>query len=132
MLRSFIAATALVFALTASSHAENPTAGKLHGSWKRDAGGDVSITFHFKHDTLQVELKKDDGAVTLEAEYAVTSKGVLIGLVTKVDGNGPQVGDGFRFTFAVNGDTLTIKDLGGKADDQAKNVVEGDYKKVAK
>jgi hypothetical protein len=103
------------------------------GSWSKDTG-EGTITFAFKADnTLKVTLKQNDAMIELDTDYGVSKDGYIFGRINKVKnggGNGPNEGDLFSFKVKVEKTTLTISDLtsGKGSDDNAKKLVEGEYK----
>jgi hypothetical protein len=103
------------------------------GSWTKDAG-EGTITFAFKADnTMKVTLKQNDGSIELDTDYGMSKDGYVFGRIVKVKGgggNGPSEGDLFSFKIKVDKTTLTISDLtsGKGSDDNAKKLVEGEYK----
>ena len=139
MLRCATAAVLAVLAsvpfASAADKADKPK--KPAGAWTRTVQ-DVTVTFTFEDDTLRCALTKSDGTgLTADCAYGVTADGLVFGVVTKVEkkgtNEGPTEGELFSFQFTVDGDKLTISDLktsSGGGD--AKQLVEGDYKKVAK
>ncbi len=128
--------TALTLALLAvgtgtTLAAEESKTTRPIGTWVKDVG-DNSITFHFKRDSMQVVLKNASGSCTVDADYGTTKSGVIFGIVTAVKNegiNGPPEGLLFSFEASVAKDILTIKDLKGTDNEEAKQAVQGDYKK---
>src|SRR5262249_46370432 len=105
------------------------------GSWTHTVQ-DVTITFTFDDDTMRCALTKSDGtALTADSAYGVTADGLVFGVITKVEKKGtdagPEKGDLFSFDCNVNKDVLTINNLNssGGASDQARQLLQGEYKK---
>jgi hypothetical protein len=121
---------AVCFALPVN--AEDAAAKKPAGSWARKAG-DMTITFTFKADSLEVKVT-NGATIDIQADYGLTKDGTLFGIITKATKtgtDGPNEGDLFSFRVKLEKDTLTISDLKGTAGGEgAKNAVEGEYKPV--
>lgn len=113
-------------ALTADEPARRPT-----GKWTRDAG-DFKVTLTFDKEQLTISLARDSGAsLELVTDYGVTKESVAFGIVTEVKRDGIEAGnkgDLFRFKVKPGKDKLTVSDLYGAEHDQAKVLLEGDYK----
>ena len=130
----FRCATAAVLAVLAfvpfTPAAEKATkAKKLTGAWTRTVN-DVTITFTFHDDTLEVHLAKNDGDVNVHAAYAVTGDGLLFGVLTEVEkkgGEGPEKGDLFSFQYKLEKDVMTISDLNSKGGSDAAGLLQGEY-----
>jgi hypothetical protein len=127
-----------VFVLTAALFAAAPlTAGdaktkKPLGTWTRTAS-DVEVKFHFESDTLKCNLSGLGIIIDIDADYGMSKDGYVFGRISKIDKKGacvgPKVGDLFVFRVQVKGDTLTISNLGPNDDADARQLIEGDYKK---
>jgi hypothetical protein len=120
-----------LFAGSAAAVAADAPA-KPVGTWTRNLG-ENSIKFDIKADNLAVTLT-DGSKNTLQIDCSYTIKDGVLSLTVKkverkgIDG-GPGEGDTFSFRFKVDKDKLTISDLKGTDSDEAKQLVEGDYKK---
>ncbi|HZT80821.1 MAG TPA: hypothetical protein VFA26_11385 [Gemmataceae bacterium] len=106
------------------------------GVWTRSAD-DHKITFDIrKDDKLFVTLNQGERVVKVEATYKVGKDNQLTMKVTKVElkgvDNGPSEGQEFSFRFKVVDGTMTVSDLKGTDSEEAKNVVQGEYKRVVK
>jgi hypothetical protein len=103
---------------------------KPTGAWTRTVN-DVTITFTFHEDALEVQVAKNDGdSVTAHAAYAVTGDDLLFGVLTKVEkkgGEGPEKGDLFSFQYKVEKDVLTISELNSKGGSDAAGLLQGEY-----
>jgi hypothetical protein len=132
-------AAVLTFAALCSGlvplHAEEAPAKKLVGAWERKVE-QTTIKFDFQKDSLRVTLTTPDGTIDVDSAYGLTKKGVVFGIVQNVEKKGategPSEGDLFSFQVSVDNDSLTIKELKGtSANDDAKRLIEGEYKKAA-
>jgi len=103
------------------------------GTWIKK--GNPTITFNIKADGLTATVKGDN-TTEVFADYGLSKDGVLFARVNKVKkdgGDGPEEGDLFSFRFKVEKDKLVLSDLSGaKVNAEIKQIVEGDYEKVAK
>ena len=107
---------------------------KLKGSWSRELDG-AKIVMNFKdektaHTTITPPGSTD--SMEVESEYTLDKDGVLSGTITKVTakGNdGPEKGHKFSFKIELAKDVLTLSKLTGVDDENAKKLVEGEYKK---
>jgi hypothetical protein len=123
--------TAVWFTIPAS--AEDAAAKKPSGTWARKAD-DKTITFDFKANDLRVTISCDSFTIVVDADYGFTKDGTLFGIVTKTKktgtDSGPAEGDLFSFRVKAEKDKVTLSDLKGTAagGDDAKNLVEGEYK----
>ncbi len=127
-------ALALLTAAALTAHAADAGKGKKPvGTWERKVGDSV-IKFDIKADTFQMKLTANGATIEVDAAYGVTKDGTLFGIVTKVKtegtNDGPSEGHLFSFGLDLAKDTLTIKDLKGTDNAEAKQLVEGEYKKV--
>jgi hypothetical protein len=104
---------------------------KLEGIWTKTSG-DVKVVFQFKKHALRCTLADGDKKISADADYGMTKDGVVFGRVGNVEKtgteNGPAEGMLFSFRTVVKDGTLTISDLTGPGGDEAKQIVEGDYK----
>jgi hypothetical protein len=133
-------ATALLAVLVlvpAAIPAEKAPAQKPLGTWTR-ALGEGKITFTFDAETLRAELVGEgDQALTIHAPYGLTADGTVFGIITKVESkggaSGPEKGDLFSFQVKVEKGELIISDLKGtRESDDARRIVQGEYKKAKK
>jgi hypothetical protein len=125
-----VLAALLLAGLTAQGADEK---GRPVGKWERSSG-DTKIVFDIAADNMKVAISDSSGnSIKVEASYTVKD-GVLSGVVKKVEkvgvDAGPNEGDKFSFAFKVEKDQLTISDLKGPESEEAKNLVQGEYKKV--
>jgi hypothetical protein len=104
------------------------------GTWTREASG-WTITFKFSAEEMTIDMKDGDGnTIVVESAYSVTKGGVLFGCMTKVTKKGidtaTEKGDLFSIAFSANDKELTVSDLKGThANDEARKLIEGVYKK---
>jgi hypothetical protein len=134
MARYMTAALATALLVGAAWAGGEASAKKPVGDFARKAG-DNSVTFHFKAHSLKVKLASQGARLEIEADFGVSRDGHLFGRVSKVEAQGvdnpPPVGHlfSFRYAFADDGG-LTISELKGTDSDEARQLVQGDYKKV--
>jgi hypothetical protein len=125
---------AVVFGFVAAARADEAAVKKPVGTWERKVG-DSEVQFLFKADGLRVVIKGGGATIDVEADYGLTKGGTVYGIVskTKTEGtnDGPSEGHLFSFRIAVDKDTLTISELKGTDNDEARKLIEGEYKKVA-
>jgi hypothetical protein len=112
------------------------TAAKPLGTWTRTVD-QFSITFDIQAEGMKILLKADNNSMTVHVDYSVTKDGgILFGRMAKIErmgiDEGPAEGDLFSFKFKVNGDEMTVEDLQGRANDDAKRIVQGTYKRAKK
>jgi hypothetical protein len=134
MIRRYAAALAVLVLVTTARAADEPSARvkKLLGTWTRTVNGST-VTFQFKADQLHAKVSTDGATITVEGDYGVTKDGIVFGIITKVTkvgtNDGPAEGDLFRFTFKLDKDKATLKDLKGAEGDEAKQLIQGEYQK---
>jgi hypothetical protein len=101
------------------------------GTWTR-SDGDRSVSFKINKANLRCTLTEGDKSLVVDADYGVSRDGVLFGRISKVEKKGveggPEEGMLFSFHFSRKGDTLTISNLQAPTGDEARQVIEGDYK----
>jgi len=121
----------VMVAATADDKVKKPV-----GTWMREAG-EAKVTFAFKSDKLTTTIHTPNGDLVVEAKYEATKDGEIKGEITKIVKNeigaGLEEGAKFAFKFKIADNTMTLSDLkgndGNDAGDDAKNLVEGEYKK---
>jgi hypothetical protein len=128
--RTVLLTVALVLTV-AAVHADAPK--ELLGTWKRTAG-ENTLQFVFKADALEVRIADGAGAsITISADYKI-DKDMVSGVVKKVEKQnvegGPAEGDKFSFRVKIDQDTLTLSELKGTDSEEARQLVEGAYKKA--
>jgi hypothetical protein len=137
MLRFVMAGFALAAFAVCVSQAQQEKQGKQPkiqlptGTWKKTAG-DFNLTFQFKGRTLHFSMAEGDKKMDVVADFGASKDGHIFGRVNKIDRNGidggPEVGDLFAFKFQMSQDTLTVSDLRGTDSEQARNLIQGEYK----
>jgi len=135
--RVLISSAVLVFAAIPALADDKLDVKKLKGKWEREVGGN-KIVFEFKDDKTMRCLMTPQGlneSAEVDCDYKLGDDGVVSLTIVKIDKKGadglPDKDDSFTFKVALEKDVLTISDLkGSKASDDAKQFVEGDYKKV--
>jgi hypothetical protein len=105
-------------------------------TWTRDANG-VDLTFEFTKDTLKGTVLVGENGFVAKAKITIDKEGVVKAKITDVEEKGkfpdlPKVGTEFSFKWKVTGDKAELSDLKGDEVEQAKAVVEGEYKKKEK
>jgi len=130
--RRIAVAMLAALALASSTSAED-TVKKPLGTWERKVG-DHTLQMQVKADQLVFKIAEGGRAIEVSADYGITKTGTLFGVVTKVKlegtNDGPAEGHLFSFQFTVDKDTLTLKELKGTDNAEARQLVEGEYKKV--
>jgi hypothetical protein len=105
------------------------------GTWTKTSG-DFEVKFQFEADTLKCTLAGMGVTIEIDADYAMSKDGVIFGRISKIEKKGacvgPNVGDLFTFRFRVKGEMLTISELGPQQNNEARDLIEGDYKGAAK
>lgn len=131
MTRSLTALLTVAILAVSAANAADDTA-KPVGNWKRSLG-ENSVQFDIKTDGMQVTLKGGDGASMIIDTSYTYKDGVLSGTIKKVErkgfDGGPSEGDKFSFRVKVDKDKLIVSELKGTDSDEAKQLIEGDYKK---
>ncbi|HXG10100.1 MAG TPA: hypothetical protein VNK04_09955 [Gemmataceae bacterium] len=132
MIRWMIASAGLlVLSVGGAMAADGPV-----GVWTRTVG-DRSIKFDIQADRLKVTLAEGtDRSIVIDASYTI-KEGVLSGVIKKVElkgvDGGPSEGSKFSFRIKVDKDRMTLSELKGDdgtaVNDEAKQLVEGEYKK---
>jgi len=136
MIRSLLSACCVLVLVGVAPAADEPPARikKLLGTWQREAGV-ATVTFRFHADRLEARIEAGDATIDVTADYGVTKDGTVFAIVTNVEkkgtGDGPSVGDLFAFHLATDKDKATLKDLKGTDGEDAKRLVQGEYKRLA-
>ena len=130
-----LAVAALLGLVAVPASAQKNAPAKPIGTWTRTADP-FSISFVIQEDGMKIVLKAEGNSLTAHADYAVTKDGVLFGRMNKIErmgiDDGPAEGDLFSFKFKITGSEMQLDDLQGKANDDAKRIVQGTYKKGGK
>jgi hypothetical protein len=136
MYRVLAGVCALALAVTsgAGSRADDKKDSGPSGTWVREANG-LDLKFEFTgKDTLKITVTGGDNAVIVTSKYTVEKDGRVKAKITDVEEKGkfpakPPKGLEYSFTWKVKGDTATLDNLKGEGLDDAKPVLEGDYKR---
>ena len=101
--------------------------------WERESNG-VELKFEFGKDTFKLTAFNGDNGAIITCKTKTDKDGVVMATVTAVEEKGnfppkPKVGFEFSFKWKADGDTATLSDLKGEGLDNAKGVLEGEYKK---
>ena len=136
MARLLTAAVAVLFGLTAVADDKKPTKDepKIKGTWvKENDGFEISFTFKTKTEgKCEVKAGGAKLALTLKYEYADDK---VKAEVTKVEEEGDfpaKVAVGYKMKFTVKkagDDGIKISEYEADNADEARHVVEGEYKK---
>jgi hypothetical protein len=102
-------------------------------TWVRESNG-VDITFEIGKDTLQGTVLSGGNGFVATGKMTVDKDGVVKVKITEVEEKGtfpmkPKVGLEFSFKWKVADDKAELSDLKGKGVEEAKAIVEGEYKK---
>lgn len=133
MLKYLFGALALI-GLAAAARAEDAKpADALQGAFSKDAG-DFEVTWKFQKagkGTFEIVNTNNDG---LKMDFSYTLKAGKVEIVidkSEKVGEFPTVPDKgakFGFSAALKGKDLVLSDLTGEGTDEAKPIVEGEYK----
>ena len=128
-----VAAVALLGLVATADDKPKPADPKLKGTWVREADG-LTVQFTFKSKTeLVADVKAGGSGVKLTCKYDVKDDKVSAEVTdTKEEGDfpaKPPKGYKFKFTIKVDGETAKISDYEADNADEARGVVEGEYKK---
>lgn len=105
------------------------------GVWTRESGGiDLKLDFTGGKGSLTASMFKGDDGVVTTCKYEIKD-GVLKGEVTAVEVKGtfpepPPVGFTFGFKWAPKGDAAELSDLTGDFAENAKPLIEGEWKRA--
>jgi len=102
-------------------------------TWEREMNG-VALTFEFGKDTLKVTAMQGDNGTEFTCKTTTDKNGVVKATVTESTEKGnfpptPKKGFEFSFKWKVDGDTATISEFKWEGLEEAKDIVEGEYKK---
>jgi hypothetical protein len=132
MLRSTVLAAAVVLLCTAPLTARDTKTKKPLGTWIK-SGGDVEVKFHFEADTLRCTISAMGLVIDVDGDYGMSKDGTIFGRLSKVEkkgiDGGPKAGDLFTFRVKMKDNVLTISNLGPEDNADARQLIEGDYKK---
>src|SRR5262249_30859460 len=102
-------------------------------TWTRESNR-IDLTFLFTKDTLTATVMSGENGFVATCKITTDKDGVVKAKITKVEEKGkfpnlPKAGIEFSFKWKVNGDTAELSDLKGDDVEDAKGIVEGEYKK---
>jgi hypothetical protein len=124
---------AVLFAFGSVATAEDK---KPEGTWGKKAEGfDIKVTFK-KGDMLTFVMDNGNDKMELEAKCTFEKENVIKCKTTKYTktGNGPDIKEGFEFSFKfkVDGKKAKMSDIEAEGvDEGGKQLVGGDYEKAA-
>ena len=101
--------------------------------WERESSG-VNLTFEFGKDTLKGTVLSGDNGFIAKGKMTIDKDGLVKVKLTEVEEKGnfpnkPAVGLEFSFKWKVDGDKAELSELKGDGVEDAKPLVEGEYKK---
>jgi hypothetical protein len=133
MIRSLLSATFILAVAMPALGEDKIEFKKLKGAWARETKDGAKLVFDFKDEkTMLVKLTNGDGKVEIEADYSIDGDGKLTGIITKSDakdGNGPPKDTKFGFKIELGKEKMVLSNLTGVEGAEAKELVEGEYKK---
>jgi hypothetical protein len=102
-------------------------------TWLRESSG-VDLKLEFGKDTLKGYVFTGENGFIATGKMKIDKDGVAKVTITEVEEKGsfpnkPKVGLEFSFKWKVKGDTAELSDLKGDGIEDAKAIVEGEYKK---
>jgi hypothetical protein len=127
------AAGVFALALLTGSTAAEDKKDKPAATWTRESSG-VDLTFEFGKDTLKGTVLAGENGFVATCKITIDKDGLVKATVTEVEEKGsfpmkPKVGLEFSFKWKVDGDKAELSDLKGDGVQDAKSIVEGEYKK---
>ena len=101
--------------------------------WERESNG-IDLKMEMGKDTMKSHVFNGENGVILTCKITMDKEGLVKAKVTDVEEKGnfpakPKVDFEFSFKWKVDGNTATLSDLTGEGLDDAKGIVEGEYKK---
>lgn len=101
--------------------------------WERESNG-IDLKFEFGKDTLKLTAFNGENGAIITCKTTTDKDGVVKATVTEAVEKGnfpptPKKGFEFSFKWKADGDTATLSDLKGEGLDEAKGLIEGEYKK---
>jgi hypothetical protein len=102
-------------------------------TWEREFNG-VNLTFEFGKDTLKVTALQGENGTIFTCKSTIDKDGLVKATVTDSTEKGnfpptPKKGFEFSFKWKESGDTATVSDFKWEGLEEAKEIVEGEYKK---
>jgi hypothetical protein len=106
---------------------------KKEPTWERTAS-DIVLTFQFGKDTLKVTAFSGENGTIFSCKTKTDKDGVIKATVTESEEKGnfpptPKKGFEFSFKWKADGDKATLSEFKWEGLDEAKEIVEGEYKK---
>lgn len=132
MLRLLAGCVALAF-LIAPAPADDKKDAPLGPSWERESSG-IDLKFEFGKDTMKMTVFNGENGAIITCKTTTDKDGVIKATVTEAVEKGtfpptPKKGFEFSFKWKADGDKATLSDLKGEGLDDAKALIEGEYKK---
>jgi hypothetical protein len=129
MLFRIVGGFALALFATTATAEDKPAA----TTWTHESNG-VVITFEFTKDMLKGTVISGDDGFVATCKITTDKEGLVKAKMTAVEEKGkfpnlPKVGLEFSFKWKIDGDKAELSDLKGDGVEDAKAVVEGEYKK---
>jgi hypothetical protein len=130
LLAAAAALSALAPAGPAQDKKDNPPV------WEREANG-IDLRVEFGKDTLKLSAFQGENGTVITCKTATDKDGTIKATVTEAVEKGnfpatPRKGFEFSFKWKETGDTAELSDLNGEGLDDARGVIEGEYKKKKK
>jgi hypothetical protein len=102
-------------------------------AWERESNG-IDLKFEFGKDTMKLTAFNGENGAIITCKTKTDKDGVVMATVTAVEEKGnfppkPKVGFEFSFKWKADGDKATLSDLKGEGLDDARGIIEGEYKK---
>ncbi|MBA4067216.1 MAG: hypothetical protein C0501_26620 [Isosphaera sp.] len=134
MSRLFAGGFALAVSAALAAAADDKTEPKEKPAvttWEREVSG-IDLKFEVGKDTVKIFVFAGENGAIVTSKTA-EKDGVVKATVTAVEEKGnfpskPKVGLEWSFKWAVKGDTAVLSDLKGTGLDEAKPILEGEYK----
>jgi hypothetical protein len=102
-------------------------------AWERETNG-IELIFEFGKDTLKVSAMQGENGTVFSCKTTTDKDGVVKATVTESTEKGnfpptPKKGFEFSFKWKVEGDRATVSEFKWEGLEEAKDIVEGEYKK---
>lgn len=133
MVRMFALATLFATLCLGNVLAADPTAKNLQGTWVKSFD-DFKLELTFTENKLNISVAKGDAKFQLDTDYSAGRDGTVFGRIISIKEEGitpaTEKGDLFSMVFDVQDGKVIVKDLKGtNTNEDAKKLVEGEYKK---
>lgn len=130
----FFACIGAVFVVPAVAQDKKETPAEPTTTWEREVQG-VILRFQFTPETLKITGMIDENGFVATCKITRGDDGLVKVKITKVEEKGqapakPSVGTEFSFKWKEKGDTAVLSDLKGEEVEDAREFVEGEYKKL--